>query len=573
MDSVIAGFLVKLGFTFDKDQLTKFEGTVSKVGKGMMNLAKMGVGAGVAITAAIAKANAEVNKLYTLSNNTGASVHSIRVLGNAFKSVGGSAEDLQSAVSNLAHNIKYMNYEPYLKGLGVSLRDANGEARDTSDVLLDLREVLLSMPQEQARPLAESLGLGGIFEPMMKRDFPDELQRSKDLFGEMNQIIGNASESSHVFSNEFGRLMDVLSTGSMAIGSSLVELLDLDDMMKQITTDAAEASTGFIKWQRDIIKNSDGFGDWVRETFVNPLSEAYMSFMNTHIGLDEIRSGAMSVVRFLTPDELEGQKATKQSTKTETFRKVSNTDNVEESNQTFRKVSNTDNVEESNQTFRKVSNTDNVSEINRKNRRVETIEDAKEVHDRRLLRTRGMRNNNPGNLRAGQGQIGTDSSGYAVFPTREAGYNAAARQLKGYANAGLDNIASIVTKWAPHSENDTYSYINSVVQNMNDKGFDVDALTQLDLSNSKVLKALLDSMINHEVGAGAENYFKDSTYEKIVQMQSQNHWRSQVVREADKRPSVTVNQNITINGVQDPQRIKREIDPASTVQNAIGNLQ
>ncbi|HIU85203.1 MAG TPA: hypothetical protein IAC66_07560 [Candidatus Aphodousia gallistercoris] len=523
MDSVIAGFLVKLGFTFDKEQLTKFQGTVSGVSKGMMNLAKVGVGAGVAITAAIAKANSEVNKLYTLSNNTGASVRSIRVLGNAFSAVGGSAQDVQTAIGNLAHNIKYLNFEPYLEGLGVSLREANGEVRDTSQVLLDLRDVLMDMPQEQGRALAETLGLGGIYEPMMKADFGAELERSKELFGEMNQIIGEGSEASHRFTNEFSRLGDVVKTGSMAIGSSLTDLLGLDDKMANLTTSVAKASTDFIKWQREIIQNSDGILDWANQSFLEPLGNLYRDLMNTKIGKEEFMSGLRSFVEFIIPEAQKPQR-------------------VSEENATAEQEP-----------------------------AAMTVERARTIHDRRLLATRGMRNNNPGNLRAGQGQIGTDSSGYAVFPTREAGYNAAARQLKGYENAGLDNIASIISKWAPSSENDTRSYINSVVQNMNAKGFDVGAYSKLDLSDSAMFKALLDSMINHEVGAGAENYFNTSTYERIIQKQSQNQWRSSVVKESDKRPSVTVNQTITISGVQDPQRIKREIDPANTVQNAVNN--
>lgn len=525
MNNIIAGFLVKLGFTFDRDQLTKFDGTVARVGKGMFNLAKIGVSAGVAITAAIAKANSEVNKLYTLSNNTGASVHSIRVLGSAFKAVGGSAEDLQSAISSLAHNIKYLNYEPYLNGLGVGLRDVNGEARDTADVLLDLRDVFAAMPQEQGRPLAESLGLGGIYEQMMKSDFEAELRRSRDLFGEMNEIIGNSSEASHRFSNEFSRLGTVASTTTMAIGSSLTELLGLDQKMADMTTNLAETSTEFIKWQREIINNSDGFFDWAEKSIVNPVTDWYRDLMGTKIGKEELKAATRAFAEFIIPDSQKPQNNQLQAEETESTRQ-----------------------------------------------RVETVKEAREVHDERLLVTRGMRNNNPGNLRAGQGQIGTDSGGYAVFPTREAGYNAAARQLKGYANAGLDNIASIIAKWAPISENDTISYINSVVRSMNEKGFDVNAYSQLDLSNSGQLKALLDSMINHEVGAGAEHYFNESVYDRIVEMQSKNDWRSGVVAPSDKRPSVTVNQTISINGVQDPQRIKREIDPANTVQNAVNNL-
>lgn len=48
-----------------------------------------------------------------------------------------------------------------------------------------------------------------------------------------------------------------------------------------------------------------------------------------------------------------------------------------------------------------------------------------------------QRNNNPGNLRAGSGQIGTDSKGYAIFPDYQTGYNALVRQITLNVNKGL----------------------------------------------------------------------------------------------------------------------------------------
>jgi hypothetical protein len=40
-----------------------------------------------------------------------------------------------------------------------------------------------------------------------------------------------------------------------------------------------------------------------------------------------------------------------------------------------------------------------------------------------------QRNNNPGNLRAGPGQIGTDSKGYAIFPDTQTGFAALHNQV------------------------------------------------------------------------------------------------------------------------------------------------
>ncbi|MGV2873499.1 virion protein [Colwellia sp. E150_009] len=82
----------------------------------------------------------------------------------------------------------------------------------------------------------------------------------------------------------------------------------------------------------------------------------------------------------------------------------------------------------------------------------------------------GIRNNNPGNIRATgnwqewQGAIG-ENQGFIVFDTPENGLRALARTLSTYKNIyGLNSINQIINRWAPTDENDTQSYINHVSQ-------------------------------------------------------------------------------------------------------------
>lgn len=76
--------------------------------------------------------------------------------------------------------------------------------------------------------------------------------------------------------------------------------------------------------------------------------------------------------------------------------------------------------------------------------------------------TRGMRNNNPMNLKAA-GNQNADRQGFRVFGTMEEGIAAANAQLDRYAARGINTIEKIITTWAPPSENDTQSYIDEVV--------------------------------------------------------------------------------------------------------------
>jgi hypothetical protein len=81
---------------------------------------------------------------------------------------------------------------------------------------------------------------------------------------------------------------------------------------------------------------------------------------------------------------------------------------------------------------------------------------------------RGLRNNNPGNIRVGapwQGLTGEDNAGFCTFDTPEHGIRALAKVLLSYQGTHkLLTLRAMVTRWAPPNENDTEAYIESVCQ-------------------------------------------------------------------------------------------------------------
>lgn len=80
----------------------------------------------------------------------------------------------------------------------------------------------------------------------------------------------------------------------------------------------------------------------------------------------------------------------------------------------------------------------------------------------------GFTVNNPGNLRyiagsnAFNGQTGQTASGIAIYDTLQNGCRAMYLQLQEYAEAGHDTLTSMITTYAPPSENDTATYIANV---------------------------------------------------------------------------------------------------------------
>ena len=85
---------------------------------------------------------------------------------------------------------------------------------------------------------------------------------------------------------------------------------------------------------------------------------------------------------------------------------------------------------------------------------------------------RGIRNNNPGNLRRsndnwqGLASEQTDPQ-FFQFTAPEWGYRALIKTLQTYRRKhGLQTIAELISRWAPANENNTSAYIRSVCREM-----------------------------------------------------------------------------------------------------------
>lgn len=111
--------------------------------------------------------------------------------------------------------------------------------------------------------------------------------------------------------------------------------------------------------------------------------------------------------------------------------------------------------------------------------------------------TRGLRNNNPGNIRRGanwQGMAATQTdSAFIQFLTPEYGIRAIAKLMQTYQKLGLQTIRQIINRWAPPTENNTDAYIAAVSRDM---GIGPDTV----LLYAASLPRLITAIIRHENG-------------------------------------------------------------------------
>ncbi len=118
--------------------------------------------------------------------------------------------------------------------------------------------------------------------------------------------------------------------------------------------------------------------------------------------------------------------------------------------------------------------------------------------------TRGFRNNNPGNIREGQGdrtawegERSTDDDGaFEEFVTPEYGFRALVRLLDNYRTRyGLHTVAGIIGRYAPASENNTARYIEFVADHLR-----VRADQAIDTQSTDTMLALVDAITRFENG-------------------------------------------------------------------------
>lgn len=126
---------------------------------------------------------------------------------------------------------------------------------------------------------------------------------------------------------------------------------------------------------------------------------------------------------------------------------------------------------------------------------------------------KGLRNNNPGNLIKtninwnGEVLVNTDGH-FEQFIELRYGIRALMRDLINDIQKGKTNVAALITEFAPAFENNTASYINSVVNSIGTAI--VGQLTQ------EVLIGLCKAIIRVEIGSGYTSYVTDNDYQDAI---------------------------------------------------------
>ena len=115
---------------------------------------------------------------------------------------------------------------------------------------------------------------------------------------------------------------------------------------------------------------------------------------------------------------------------------------------------------------------------------------------------RGIRNNNPGNIRHGANWHGLNPDGrkidpaFCVFTDSIYGIRALAKVLVNYKKIhGLNTVRQIISRYAPPNENQTTAYIQSVAKQLG-----VYPDTVIDIEERGILTVFIKAIIRMENG-------------------------------------------------------------------------
>lgn len=118
---------------------------------------------------------------------------------------------------------------------------------------------------------------------------------------------------------------------------------------------------------------------------------------------------------------------------------------------------------------------------------------------------RGVRNNNPGNLRRTRAawlgeRTDHEDPEFEAFERPEDGIRALARLLLRYHQARrLRTVGAIISRYAPIAENDTLGYAGAVA-----RALGVQPDEPIDLTDPDVLGRMVKAIIRHENGRGPD---------------------------------------------------------------------
>lgn len=511
---VIREFLVALGFKVDEKGLKKFKAGVDDATKGVVRMVGTIQGAALAIGAGVSAFASKLEALYFVSQRTGAAATSLKALEYAAKNLGVSSQAAFGTVENLA---KFLRNNPgsegYLAGIGVQTRDANGQLRDTVDILSDLGAELAKKPTWLASQYGNTLGIDeNLLLAMRNGDFAKFMQQYKEM--SKSNGLDKATKDSHEFMIVLRDLGTTFENLAIRIEGALLTKIgpQLERFKRWFEKNSPAIADRIGDIASAVLAAAAAMGPpiaWLADKFIelDKATDGWSTKLLLAIGVFKILGGfqlisgiwkmvaalramaAASTAAAAAGGAAGGAGAAAGAAGGWLSRFLPWLGRVGGAAALMFHSGDLNEGE--------------TAELARRNAMpspfAEGGQPASGSPSAGSNLPRGIRNNNPGNLNY-VGQDGaTREAGpggrFAVFASAQQGLEALAIQIKRYANAGMNSIRAIIEKYAPKGENNTEAYIASLARK-----FGVSDTSKLDFSNKETLANMVGAITQFENG-------------------------------------------------------------------------
>ncbi|WP_321789247.1 mannosyl-glycoprotein endo-beta-N-acetylglucosamidase [Burkholderia pyrrocinia] len=270
---VIREFLVALGFKVDEKGLKNFKEGVEGTTKGVKQLIATVSGAALTVSAGVAAFASKLERLYFVSQRTGASATNLRGFEFAARNMGVSAEAATGTIENLARFLRNNPAgEGYLATLGVQTRNANGELRDTVDIMSDLGKSLANKPTWLASQYGNILGIDeNLMLAMRNGDFEKLLAQ----YREMSKSTGldKAADDSHRFMTQLRGLGTSFENLGIRVEGAMLQKIgpQLDRFQRWMDEHGDEIANRITDVANAVVKAAAAMGPplaWLADKFV-----------------------------------------------------------------------------------------------------------------------------------------------------------------------------------------------------------------------------------------------------------------------------------------------------------------
>ena len=605
---VIKEFLVSLGYKIDAQQERRFIGSIAGATAKVAALGAAATAAATAVVGAVSVISNQLEQLYFVSQRTKASAENIQAVGFAASQLGSSAAAATGSLEALA---RFIRSNPGSTGLiesiGVQTKSANGELRDTADIMSDIGKRLSQMPFYRAQAYANVFGIDEKTLMALRQGIGEFSAEYKSMLHAAGVDAQQATAQAHAFMVQLRTLEQAGSILLMKIGANLAAALGpniqrlrerfvdnfgritkvIESVAKlvlflaDITTTLGLRVVEIVDWMIDkwnglnattktVVEGIAAIGTALLVLDANPILALASAILLLYDDYQTWKKGGQSLIdwgkwkpeidlakaglamigdgyrNLLTvyqaawPHILDGWRELTSDVKV-AYDWIMKVINAVENSKAFKWVM--DHTQGVRQAVGNAVNgltSGSSASLNAAKHAVGQIWNQITGHPYehgspdQISGPRGIRNNNPGNIKYGSfaqsmGATGQDADGFAIFPTASAGLRAMSALLGNYASKGIHTVRDAINKWAPSSDNNnTGAYVSAVSQ-----GLGVSPDANVDLTDPAFRARLMAQIALHENGKNA--YSMDQ------------------FNQASGAPSVSQSNVITVYGSSDPQ--------------------